>query len=360
MSSSNRLPVHSNPSFLTECYHNFRLSVVLADPHCEKWLHSRFNNLLLYEETPDSLPMIRYEDHINVYYGVLEEKSLIKDSERTWLETIVRKIDRGWYVLLFVDWSRITISNHYGSNNSMVHELLIYGYDNNAGTFDILAFDILGETYGHGKIPYTECLSEFEHVLKLIGEKQWFAYYGFPAAQIRPIHDRQPQDYSSLFFSLERAHFNEKSNSISGFGIGATVNKNLAAYFNNEPDITVFDFTFWEIMSSKLIHHKQIMIDKVEYLIKHYSNPSLPRILDYYKRLQSQLITIKAYSTVWYKTGNSVILKKIGDLFQKMYVTEKRVISLFMEVLITIKLEPFSMVLKEGGSCERKYHRSNN
>ena len=70
------LPTSKKSIIKTECYHNLRLSVILAYKGLIPWYMSHFYNLYLYKDNKGFFPELASKGKLNIYQDILEEKYL--------------------------------------------------------------------------------------------------------------------------------------------------------------------------------------------------------------------------------------------------------------------------------------------
>lgn len=178
--TSKQLPINENPGFSTECYHNFRLSIIMADPNLRPWCMSHYYNLIMYRESLDTFPRIHLEEHLNIYSDVLSEQTLLVKQHKSWRQEIIERLKSDTYVLLYLNWKFIPQSSFY-HREDMIHECLIYGYNEDQQTFDTIAFEVDRKAYGTTNLSF-QAVEEginlmFDHHMY---SHKWFAHYGFP------------------------------------------------------------------------------------------------------------------------------------------------------------------------------------
>ncbi|MFB0842416.1 hypothetical protein [Paenibacillus oleatilyticus] len=345
MLTAKRLPVVPNPGFETECYHNLRLSIVMTEPRLMPWCLSHFVNLIVQSKRAGQFPLIRFEEHLELYGGLLVEEPLaVKPGG--YVSAIREAIDEGSYVLVYLDWKRIPQS-HFFAVREMVHDALVYGYDDESGTLDILAFETNGRAYGSVCLPYETCEAELAHVAERHADTHiWFAYYGFPLTAVR-LH-RSPSlpsgfDYRSLYFALERGRVRAPGLSQDAFASGYFVYDYMAGLFHQmaggDVSLDPREFGFWNINVHKMMQRHKWMLKRIDALERAAGSPLLGKSKRLYENAKQRLMSIRADSLKAQKTGDARLLASIGDHFQAMYEQEKRAVPLLMEYLVRLKFE---------------------
>lgn len=344
-----KLPVHISPGFETECYHNVRLSILFSHANLRTWILSHFVNLVIQSSISDRFPMVRFEEHLDVYHDILEEKPL--NPSKSIITSVCQSIESGSWVLLFLNWRNLDCSDHFGSSEDLIHECLIYGYDDERSEFDILAFDVNGQSYGRAKLSYEECEREFSLIYK---EKnlthQWFAYYGFPAVSIRLKKTADVEmDNKKIFFALDRGKIPStiKDGNINWFAAGGYVSEALGNYIlqvSNGRPLPSEEYPLWNISNYKLILHNKLMIEKIDSLLNK-SDPSKHKVLDrikkFYLRRRNLLLKVTAYTKKFQQNGQKPLLLEISKTYKNVFECEKRANPIFMEYLVQDKLNEF-------------------
>ncbi|GAA4726383.1 hypothetical protein [Brevibacillus fulvus] len=336
-----QLPVHPNPGFETECYHNFRLSIVLRNDQLLPWYYSHFANLVLIGKEPDDFPMINFAEHLEIYSEVLKEERIPDTPD--WTELIRSCLAQGEYVLIYFNWKHIK-GSHYYQVRDLFHEALIYGYDDQKQAFQLLAFEVGGKIYGALEVSYEDCQREFVRLRREdMHSQKWFAYFGFPIARIR-LKEQLPtsMDMRRLFFSLDRGRVKANPSSYEVYAMGYDLNLYLAHYFGQvitgERRLPTREFTRWNIMIHKMAHHKKLMMRRLEYLDPEGKQQIVSKIKDYYAFSSKALLKSRALSYQYQRTGDGDALKRLSEQFQYIYEQEKRATALLMEFLVLHQL----------------------
>jgi hypothetical protein len=339
--NSIKLPVETNPSFDMECYHNFRLSIVLSQNCGVYWQLGHFVNLTVRPAVEDRFPMIRFEDHLNVYSNILEEKPISLHENMDLLPLIRQVIDRGHYVLIYLNWGNIPGSNFY-NKQSLVHEGLLFGYNDSDETFDLLAFEVNQESYSQIKVTYKQCLDEFRRLTRdEIRTHMWFAFYGFPMAIIRikePLSCNL--DYTNLFFALERRGFADSDNPES-MAIGYPVHLYMSQYFSelgNGRPLQEENYTIWLVFIHKMLHHNKLMLKRLQIMSSEFEDPFIERLVGFYSNSRNCLKKIKSLSIQYQRNKQVNKLFEISNMHEKVYNYEKRAATILQEVIVRQRL----------------------
>jgi hypothetical protein len=341
-----KLPVHLSPGFETECYHNLRLSIIYAYPNLRQWSLSYFVNLKVQSSIHDQFPMVRFEEHLDIYNHILEETPF--NSYGSTVDEVCRAIEARKYVLMFLNWSNIKSSNHYGSSTDMIHECLIYGYSHETSEFDILAFDVNGLSYGKAKISYEECKREFSRVCnENVRSHQWFAYYGFPAACIH-VNDSVivEMDYRRIFFALDRGRVSSsiKKDEIEWFALGYFVPEALSHYFlqiSKGRPLPADEYSLWNVTNYKMILQNKLMLEKIDCLLFGCGESEikrLNRIKQFYLKRGNLLLLAIGYSKKFQKDNDPQFLFSLSETYNNIFECEKRATPILMEYLVHDKL----------------------
>ncbi len=342
--SKKRLPVHLNPGLETECYHNFRLSLLMSGPERLAWCCNHFVNLKIQSKAKMHFPFVAFEEHLDIYSGLLTER-LMDARGKAWDAAIREAIDQGRYVLIYLNWKRIEASNFYNGPD-LVHDAIIYGYDREAGLFDLLAFEVNGKSYDAVQISFAACELELAHVLEEHWHaNKWFAYYGFPISTIDllPYADAEG-DWRCLYFSLERGKVRPQGQGDDVFANGYFVNEYMASYFSQralDGNIDPREYGVWNIVIVKMLQHKKWMLRRLAYL-RQTREGSGSRLLQksesLYEKAKGLIMNARVESYKYQKTGERRYLDRLAALFQSVFEQEKRAVPLLMEHLIDVRL----------------------
>lgn len=333
-----KLPITESSYFITECYHNLRLSIILSELSRAPWYYSHFVNIML-KNTKNSFPEIRLEDHLHVYADILHEKRLACGRGDI-VEEIKEQIMQQQYVIIYFNWKYIKLSNYY-NKSSMVHEALVYGFNNDDQCFYLLAFEVDNKMYTSIQISYDECRRQFETILKEeLDNSKWFTYYGFPAASISvKANYRHEIDKRAIFFALERSPIKACVSHPNGTAMGCYVFESLADYFEqvglSAVDLPQAEYPYWNIMIQKLVDYNKLMLDRISYLKVERESILLDRVYDSFEKEKRNLTDIRIKSLAFQRTRKNQSLIEISKLFRKIYQVEKRAVPILLEDLVS-------------------------
>lgn len=341
-----KLPVHLNPGLETECYHNFRLSIIMADPARTHWCYGHFVNLQIQPKEKMMFPFVRLEEHLDLYAGMLQEAPLDYQN-RGVLNAIREALDRDQYVVIYLNWSRLSCSNVFRGPN-LIHDAIIYGYDDADQHFDLLAFEVHGKSYGATRLAYADCEREFAHVVEEhLHANKWFAYYGFPLSSIQlEPSARFTHDWRSLYFSLERGSIQPRGEKDDVFANGYPVNAYMAHYFalaSEGLDIDPREYGIWNIVVTKMLQHKKWMLRRLAYMMDAADGSGqllLKKSNGLYEQAKQLLMRVRMESIQFQKTADARRLADISGYFHAIYEKEKRAVPLLMEYLVDARLDP--------------------
>lgn len=317
-----------------ECYHNFRLSIVRSFPGLMPWYYSHFINLTLQADEGELFPIIRFEDHLDVYDGVLEETPS-NFSEGDVIGHIRACLLKKRYVIAYLNWKHVESSSFYRRQN-MVHEALVYGFDDNSRRLHLLAFQAGGKEYGHITIDYEAFEAVFSRLAEEDWEKQrWFAYYGFPISDVQVTEQSFGFDYRRMFFALDRSKAAADSPAIHP--TGAQINRFMADYFRRkhaEGNIPQECFPIWGIMVYKTVLHKTMMLQRLEFLQKDRHGDKLQPVVALYQKAHRQAQHLSWISHRYRRLPDPKELKAVAEAYDNLYAAEKRANLLLMEFLV--------------------------
>lgn len=333
------LPVHLSVGLETECYHQIRLSAVLANHSLYPWFLSRFTTLTLWTDSELKFPMIRFEDHLEIYDEILNEQNIIHSSDI--ILSIRKTILEGAYVLIYLDYSQIPDSKYY-MRESTIHEMLIYGFDDKNEQFDALAFEIHGKSFGTIRLSYEMCDTQYKHTLKKRQEMKWFAYYGFPLAKIKIKSISTSINYRTIFFSLDKGRNGMNNPSYGSFAKGYAIHESLALFYENLMKKNIVlgskEYMLWNMSYYKLLAHNLIFQKRLDYMRNDFSKSELNRVFRMFTEVKDKLIAARAMSIKYRRYLKEEYLKGLIDTHRDIYTLELKAISMLMEMLIRYKL----------------------
>lgn len=331
-----RLPVCSDPKFQTECYHNVRLSIVLRDLTNERWLANHFVNLMLHADSFDQLPEIRFEDHLDIYDGLLYEHALYAEG-REWSKAIREALLHEKYVVVFLDWGKVPQSVYF-KKQSMIHEALVYGFDDMTGVFELLAFEADGQSYGKIMLSYKEI---DEHLTAMLASNpqrmRRFSFYGYPIVQIG-VRSNYPVGVNlrQVYYAIERGRVGGAAGQSHGCATGCYVNRYLSEYFASmaRKEIPILsDIGLWEIWLHKMILHKKLMSDRLEIIDQETATTTKQLVGTYWTGSFRTMLTIRALTRKFAKTKERDLLGLMAEHFAKAYGMERRAATIMLDHL---------------------------
>ncbi|MFD7524201.1 hypothetical protein [Paenibacillus chitinolyticus] len=346
--SSVMLPYHPDPGFSTECYHQLRLSILMTDERTRPWLYSRFVLLKMHYAMSEQFPMLRLEDHLDVYADILKEDPVC--CEGTWTDTIRSCLRAGEYVLLYLNWKHIPCSNHFRKQD-LFHEALIYGFDDAKRQFHLLGFDVGGSLYSSAAVDYDVLEREFiRHVAEDTPAQQWFAHYGYPISRLSMKEGAafpQKVDARRLYFALDRGRSGADGGGTQVFALGYTVHEMMASYFDQlgkGRDLDVAEYSFWNVMIYKMIQHNKFMQHRLAYLMQTEPGAVMAKVQLFYVASGKGLQRIRALSLQVQRTGAKDGPEKISLAFREVFEKERRAVALWMSELNQQKLRDAGVI----------------
>lgn len=336
------LDVNRSPGFEIECYHNVRLSIILKSKDNFPWFHGNFVNLQVKAPINNEFPIVQFEDHLNIYSEVLHEEKINFNND--WVEQIKSCILNNEYVVLFLDWSKVPDSHYYQNRSNVIHEALVYGYDDETKRFLLLGFEIKGQKYGSFTISYEDLVKHIEDVIKYTKVNQkWYAYFGYPVSRIKENKNQNINfNIRNLYFSLNRSKSNSLPDLENGIAMGNFVPLFFGHYFkslSNSFALSENEYEVWNIMLYKILLHNKLMRERLVFLQSIYGqDPLLDRVIDFYARSRKELILIISESNKFIKLKEKQLLRSISERFMKCHEYEKRAFPLLMEYLVQLNM----------------------
>ncbi|WP_127531418.1 hypothetical protein [Paenibacillus kobensis] len=330
-----QLPLYENPGFETECYHNLRLSILFSSQTTPPWFLSRFTNLTLLSND-SQFPVIRFEDHLSCYTEVLDERGPDHSATSRLLEYIASEIDKGQYILIFLNWKYIEVSQYFGLKN-LIHEALVYGYDKSKDELYLAGFDVDGKKYGTFVLKSEELLEAYNQAADEHDRNRWLIPYGYPIASIALQEEKLScWDFRNLYFAFDKGRNEYAFHSPRTFVLGSNVAAFLAYYFEEIATTVRVDpeeYVLWNINIHKLLIHNRVMIKRCEALHERLNHPLLDKAAALYRKRNIEILNVKLLSYRYQKHNDGSLLSEISNRFQRIYEQEKRGIPLLMEYL---------------------------
>ena len=347
-----KLPIINNPGLSTECYHNCRLSILFAHTQFHSWIRSHFINLKVQYENPDQFPMVRMEEHLDIYSEILSEELIQK--KKSWIESFISNLEEEKYILVFLNW-RLVPSSKYFMKEDIIHEAIIYGYNDKKKIFSGMGFDVNGKTFGEFEIPFSELDTLVENTIEHhLYKEKWFTFYGFPAVSLHiNYYPDKVVDRTKLFFALDRStQFDDNVLKKGSFANGHYVYLYLFNYFReimtSQYRLSPKEYGLWNIIQYKLLQHKKLNIATAQQLL--HENRSdcgdIIKILNLYDDSKRELTNLRRLSLKYQQQSQKQIIDALCQGYYKVYEIEKRIHALFKNWLVQSKINEVLLAKK--------------
>lgn len=162
-----KLPVTLNTKLTTECWTFTRLAAILSSPKYIPWFIERFiycvvdENYFFGYSQVDSLEALCNYDEIITCKNIIDKTNIV--------EKIIQEIDNNGYVVLLCDYYYVEGSKEYLGKHRL-HNILIYGYDNESMEFCFVGFSINNKYWAEHVIKYNELEVAFQSSLSTMSE----------------------------------------------------------------------------------------------------------------------------------------------------------------------------------------------
>ena len=151
----------SNPGITSHHFYALPLSIIWSDPKLRSWLYSEFIQIHTNRNREDEKAEIRLynKDNEMFKYEPLHE-AIIAPKRLVYGESVIdvykALLDSEQYIYDFVDKYYI---KSFGFNIHFIHDLLLYGYDDEKQEFWCYAYN--GRKLSHFMIPYREYIAAY-------------------------------------------------------------------------------------------------------------------------------------------------------------------------------------------------------
>lgn len=339
-------------------YLNYSLPLcgILSDERRYAWLYEHFVQLYALTDQQGNLWVDYLEDR-DFYKDVAEYKIFKSDELRKVgciIEFIIEKINMGYYLIIFMDEYYLPGKASYNSSH-FVHQLMVYGYDNDKKVFKTIAFNNINEftvfeyeynqleqAYEQGKAYYSSSpiwVSNETIEMVRINTINSYSFNLDPFIENLDIYLKGEGNYSKI-----------RSNNLETNGREATFNFNiyneLLFHLSNLIDgKQTMDYRYMHLM----FEHKAIMFkrflyisskfkvgDKFEtyidrYLTKVRKNSEVARNL-FFKQM-----VIKGVNSEINESNSNKILSKVLGIVEQVKVDEQIILEDIYDYLKSIK-----------------------
>lgn len=252
-------------------FYAFPLAILGNYEQAQSWIHSNFMNIELYYNFLDGHVLPISPCFFNYAYNPnpwISEQRLHRDHLATFgipiNELIIDSINKGYYVFLNVDEHYLPNRDITGESHA-VHDNLIFGYDKEAETFDVLGFRANG-VFGTSKVSFADFEMAYQHVAEIENWNQDIRLLKFNEKasykfDIRLVADLI-EDYLLSRNTYERFYMATDPYAVDNV-YGMDIYEHLKTYFR-----LLLDGKIW--LDAKYLHmlweHKKGMVARIQYM----------------------------------------------------------------------------------------------
>jgi hypothetical protein len=205
------IPLRLETGITTEIYNYIRLAVILAHEDSYPWFVERFIQLYIdLDHFSTDYYLYNSLEAITLYNEVLCVTPL--DCRGGAGDMVKGELEKGCAVQLYIDKYYVPGNRCYHTRH-FLHELLIPGYDDDAGEFSFVDLNIHGSLTGIHTMSMEELKAGWQSACEQIKDWKEDLYYtalffqlSFPAASFRYVKDRIPHepDLSVIYCTLKK------------------------------------------------------------------------------------------------------------------------------------------------------------
>lgn len=344
------LPINITHGITSECWNSIRLSAIMSDKKYLPWYIEKFNNYLVssgdckYEILHNkfgSTEFICYYDEVIIFENIIDKRNIVNKA--------IDLITKNKYVLLYCDRFYVKGSREYKKFHYM-HEILIYGFDNNLKEFTILDLNLNGKVLNPSRLSFNnlECAfyNAIEEINKNINNNIWLYRINMPASafSLNENFNRKPRlelFYDSIDNCLNGGETLTRTPSngqvrYNTIRYGVSIYKsfyedlyNVLAYDKNilkDRPIILFRF-------KTLIENKYALIFKINYLNKEQLTSIPNSLINKIRELANKLEIIFSMLTKYSLKPNTNLLNRINSSFHEVEKLDIFVLSSIKKLL---------------------------
>lgn len=320
-----KLPIQRPPIDVNADIAQF-LSAVMAYEELKPWFHSNFIHLQANEESHNRAAFLTFpRDKFNLPYSFVSRisKKLVKELQLDIVDFFKTCIDNNIYIHTLVN-NRYIPCHHWYNERDIIHDIFIYGYDDENCTFDIGGFFSQPPKYEYDKLcSYKEMQQAYEKCKLICGRRDNIielyqipaeCSYSYPLNLDFIVENLKVYLESTDVFSIYSRMNASISKETYGMKIYNVMQTYLRQLYNGEEKL------YYKPIRT-LYNHKTCMLLRAKYIVEKYGNSN---------NKASDFITI-------FKKNEENALKLLNILIKYKITSNKELIIRAQKVLSTIE-----------------------
>lgn len=339
-----KLPINLKPPIITECWSFYRLSILNQTNYFNDWFINHFNNLTMNDQYSIYYGENGYQYNQLHYYNELLKTDYINisniDSCEEFCNILINLINDDTYCVIECDCNVIN-----EQEETYIHELFIYGYDNDYFICSYLENNIWIED----KIHCGNAFKAFEKRRKIDNitkESNYLSYrtyrYPFMTLKLKKNIDYKcniymfQQDLDKAFYSSYKFDYNKSSmynyiNRKIWYGPCGVINgliEYLDTFINNK--LASFDYYKANINMKKCCEYHDLMYKKIQKVNREF-NINLPDyIFDLY---QLEINNFNICLSLCIKSGEAENIENLIKAKERLSIIKTKIENIYGDLL---------------------------
>ncbi|RCX13842.1 hypothetical protein DFR58_11678 [Anaerobacterium chartisolvens] len=312
------------------CYqhHIYPLAILLQHECCKPWFYSNYIQLEIDMSLYSQFNFFYLWYNKNPwFYHEMISKDTLEAINVDFIRLITASIDSKKYVETQINEFYIPDSKAYNKEN-FIHDVLIYGYDDATGFFNVLRYNNEG-VLSESLIAFSDFLKAFmsappSQSINFLKKREVYAYDFDIQWVIQQIEDYL---YSKNTYERLRMFNNPPQNKI--FGINTY--RFLIDYIK---EICNENFSEYDVRSLQIFYeHKKCMADRINYMCENSFLKKGEVFLNAYDNMQRDAFKCRNMLLKLEIKGNVNILNKIAAQIEQIYENEMVILPRLLEEL---------------------------
>lgn len=305
------LPV--NPPLITSFTgYAHGLSILVQDETVLPWIFNQFVQIRGFKKDESTHLFFNQPDLPLMCPWIETKKVDSAEIETSIIEFIFEQLQQGFYINVTVDHFFLQPSSTY-QNNHFPHDILIYGYDEEAQVF--YSADFFTSKYSFETLPFDDLVQAYQGVrdfsLEHYNRDLVFLYRYNQPSNISFDSDGYIEQVADYLHSRSSYNWFEGNDYFDSTTVGLQNYEFLCDMVNSR----ILEGNSWDIRPFHLLYdHKQMLLIRMKYLISNGIFPDDPAIISECELLKNKTGLLRN------KIGKSVISKKWArpDLIAKI------------------------------------------
>ena len=317
-----KLPIEKPPVYGYQFY-AYPLAIILNHEEAYPWFYSNYIQVAFDKEFKSPVPFCFYMyDHTICPWLKVQklQRDLIKFTNQDIIDFVIKSLNENYYVYLNVDEYYIPDRRTYKKRH-FSHDILVYGYDINSETFDVLGFN-KNVSFKSSKVSFSEFRKSYLYLENIENEcNQVYLYKFNPEGEYEfnkklviesledYLHSRNTSEkFSMLLEPWERFY-------------GMESYKQLYNYF----EALIQGEVYIDIRNTHILwEHKKVMASRINFMLENQIIET--KIYQDAKKIEDRALIIRNMFVKYSLVKDNDIILKIVDRLEGLKNDEEKLI----------------------------------